>query len=140
MAESRVSDRRSNPLKRGGGSNVSGRSSTARGPATSSGEGSRRRVAGGQPPFGYRSESGRLIPDEHEQQTLGVLMALVASGVSDTGIAGYLNSRPDTRPRRAEYWAPATVRSVRLLHAERRTRADLDATRAELRARVLGHS
>jgi hypothetical protein len=79
------------------------------------------------------------VPDPDEQRTLTLIRTLVASGANDSQVAGQLNVM-SARPRRARWWNPGTVRSVRLYDAARRSQADLAALKAELRRRVRGES
>jgi DNA invertase Pin-like site-specific DNA recombinase len=62
----------------------------------------------GSPPFGYRSESGSLVPDPYEQNTLARIGTLHDDGKSLRKIARALDSE-ELKPRRGDCWQPRQV-------------------------------
>lgn len=61
------------------------------------------------PPFGYRHTEGRLVEDEYEQETLGVLAEYRRRKppLSYGNIAAELNRQG--RLNRGKYWNPTTL-------------------------------
>lgn len=73
--------------------------------------------AGGQVPYGFRSENGNLVPDETEQEALATMRELRASGASLRVIAAQLNEQA-IPSKRGGIWYPQTV-AYALSNAER---------------------
>jgi site-specific DNA recombinase len=67
---------------------------------------------GGDVPFGFRLEDGKLVPDEDEQKALKLIAELHAAGESLRGIAKELEARGyRTKTGRAQ-WHPQSVKQI----------------------------
>lgn len=67
---------------------------------------------GGDIPYGYRLEAGRLLPDAPEQKAIGLIHRLHGKGYSLRGIAHVLEARGyRTKTGRAN-WNPKTVAAI----------------------------
>ena len=74
--------------------------------------------AGGNAPFGYRIEHGRLEVDEDEAKVVRFVYKKAKEGHSMNAIAGMLNADPGMKPRKgAKFYA----RSVRTILQNRKT-------------------
>jgi DNA invertase Pin-like site-specific DNA recombinase len=67
--------------------------------------------AHGAPPFGYRPDSGRLVPDPEEQRAVLKMIEMRDSGSSLRDIAAYLND-VGVPSKRGGRWHPQTVARV----------------------------
>lgn len=67
---------------------------------------------GGDVPFGFRLEAGKLVPDEGEQKALQLIAELHAAGESLRSIAAVLEARGyQTKTGRA-HWHPQSVKQI----------------------------
>lgn len=65
----------------------------------------------GSPPFGYKAESGALVPDDEEQAVLARIGELRAAGASLREIAATLTD-DGYRPKRSARWHPESLRRI----------------------------
>ena len=65
----------------------------------------------GSPGYGWRAAGGELVADDAEQQVVGIIREMHATGASTRAIADELNGR-GIRPRRAERWSNATIAGI----------------------------
>lgn len=68
-------------------------------------------VGAGSPPYGYRKDGGRLVPDAAEQATLARIAELRAQGATFREIARALDLGGHP-PKRGERWHPESVRRI----------------------------
>ncbi|HET9328312.1 MAG TPA: recombinase family protein [Candidatus Eisenbacteria bacterium] len=68
--------------------------------------------SGGTPPYGYRVESGRLVVDADEAETVSTIFSMVAAGTSSLAVAAHLDARGVATPSGQPKWSHATVRRV----------------------------
>lgn len=66
---------------------------------------------GGQVPYGWRNEGSDLVPDEHEQQGLSLMVALRTRGASYRQICAELEAAGH-RPKQSQRWHPDNVRMI----------------------------
>jgi len=74
---------------------------------------------GGDIPFGYRSEAGRLVPDAAEQETVRLVLDLHGKGESLRDIGRALEAAGIARKGGSRAWHPQAVQ--RILERERNT-------------------
>ena len=67
---------------------------------------------GGDVPYGYRLEAGRLIPDPSEQKAIALIRRLHRKGYSLRGIAQELEARGYRTKTWRTHWQPAAVSAV----------------------------
>lgn len=67
---------------------------------------------GGDAPFGYRIEGGRIVPDEQETRIVDILYSLHADGMSWRSIAAELNARGITTRHGGKWQAVQVQRAV----------------------------
>ena len=67
---------------------------------------------GGDVPFGFRSEDGRLIPDLAEQKALGLIQRLHGKGYSLRKIGRELERKGYRTRRGLAVWHPQTVKQI----------------------------
>jgi DNA invertase Pin-like site-specific DNA recombinase len=65
----------------------------------------------GSPPFGFRAETGQLLPDEDEQKALALVRRLHGKGRSLRQIAEALEAAGH-RPRRSGHWHAESLRRI----------------------------
>jgi hypothetical protein len=64
---------------------------------------------GGRPPYGFRAENGSLVPDDREQEAIGVAQSLRRSGHSLREIARHLEEAGFKRKGGRTRWHPVQV-------------------------------
>lgn len=74
-------------------------------------ERARRGLTHGKPPFGYRKEDGRLVPEPAEAEIVRTMYDLAAQGLGSSMIIDQLTAR-GMRPRHAADWSPNTVHGI----------------------------
>jgi DNA invertase Pin-like site-specific DNA recombinase len=67
---------------------------------------------GGDVPFGFRAEDGRLTPDPAEQKALALIQRLHGKGYSLRKIAGELQRKGYHTRRGLNVWHPQTVKQI----------------------------
>lgn len=67
---------------------------------------------GGDVPYGYRLEGGRLVPDAGEQKAIGLIRELHGAGNSLRRIAGELEARGYRTKTGRTHWHPQSVKQV----------------------------
>lgn len=67
--------------------------------------------AEGRPPYGYRSEGGALVPDEHEQRGLALMLQLHAEGDS-LRVIGQKLEAAGFKPKLAARWSAGSVSAI----------------------------
>jgi len=73
---------------------------------------------GGDIPFGYRVEAGRLIPDADEQKTVRLVLDLAGKGESLRAICRKLEDAGVSRKNGSRTWHPQAV--LRIIGRERK--------------------
>lgn len=69
------------------------------------------RAPGGDAPYGFRREGGRLVPDRAEQEVVAKVVALRGQGATFQAISDALLADGHT-PRRGGRWAPQTLSNI----------------------------
>jgi site-specific DNA recombinase len=67
---------------------------------------------GGDVPFGYRLNDGRLVPYKREQKAIALIRDLHAKGYSLRGIAGELEAHGYRTKTGRKHWNPKTVAAI----------------------------
>jgi len=70
------------------------------------------RKTGSKPPFGYRHDGGRVVPDDDERPILERIRELRREGAGAYKIMGVLNREGVVNPRTADVWRLGTVQSI----------------------------
>ncbi len=67
---------------------------------------------GGDVPYGYRVENGRLVPHPEEQKAVALILDLHLAGFSLRGIARELEARGHLTRRGRPVWHPDTIKGI----------------------------
>jgi site-specific DNA recombinase len=66
---------------------------------------------GGNLPYGFSLQNGKLVPNEAEQLVISAILDFKAAGLSDRGIAAELD-RAGLAPRKAKKWGHEQIRRI----------------------------